>query len=271
MGYNNTWIETRRDVVTVILCASVDNALLELGLFEGEQLLMATEIGCDGTLTAVQYAVAIRSVLAFGQEPQGDLAGAILSSVVPSVTEKLRQALALLTGRPPLVVGPGMRTGLNVRLDNISSVGGDFICCCIGALEQAPPPLVVANLGWVSTFSGLDPSGTFVGRSILPGVVACRDMLHQGAAQLPSVALEGEAPLLGRSTGEAIRSGLLHGYGAMLDGLAAQYEEQLGTGAQWILTGSNAPLLRPYCGQRWRHLPHLTLQGLCRLYRKNDR
>ena len=159
-----------------------------------------------------------------------------------------------------------------MQLDNVSAVGGDFICCCIGALQDIAPPLVVANLGLVSTFSALDAKGAFVGRSILPGIFACRDSLHQSAAQLPAVALEeGDVPLLGRSTGEAIRSGLLYGQGALLDGLAQRYQQQLGEETQWVLTGSHAPLALPYCSKAWQYRPHLALEGLARLYERNHR
>lgn len=251
------------------LTLHIDNRAISLAVYEGRRALAFTDMGTDPRMTADQYAACIRQLLELRRADTDPLEGAVISSVVPPLTPVLQRAVAQLTSGPVRLVGPGVKTGLDIRLDRAAAVGTDFICCCVAALDEFAPPLVVVSLEGAVTFAAVDQSGALVGRSILPGVEDSLHALRQSAAQLPEVSFDPGARLLGKSTAEGMRSGILYGTACTLEGMCRRYREALGGRAVVVATGSLAEPLAALCAEPMQLRPRLLHDGLCLLYHKN--
>ena len=178
-------------------------------------------------------------------------------------------AIRFLTGKKPLVVGPGVRTGLNIRSDLHNQLGSDIVASSVAAMAKYPSPVIVVDLGTATTFSLLR-DGVYEGCAILPGVRLGLEALSRGTAELPLIALEAPASPLGRNTVDAMRAGVVYGHAGMVDSMAARFEAACGQPAAAVVaTGGNAPLILPHCARPIVHDPHLLLDGLYLLYRKN--
>ncbi len=253
----------------MVLTVHIDNRILSLAAYDGEKQAVYTSIGTDPLATADQLAAAMHAVLSFRGIDTDAIEGAVISSVVPSLTRTAQCAAGQLAAGKVLVVGAGMRTGLNLRVDSAGTVGSDFIATAIGALHEFAPPLIVINLAGATTFSAIDKDGVLVGRSILPGVESALEHLCQSSAQLPLVSFDAHAPLIGRGTVDAIKSGALYGAISMLDGMTARYIAELGESASVAATGEIAGVLAPLCSHTVLYRPRLLHDGLRLLYQKN--
>lgn len=195
---------------------------------------------------------------------------AALSSAVPAFTERFRRALRALVPAEPLVVGPGVRTGLRIRTENPQEVGADLVCNAAAALRLVSPPCVVVDMGTVLTLTALDGKGDLVGVSIAPGLEAAAAALRERAAQLPQVRLAPPQRAIGRNTAESVRSGLVLGWAGLLDRLVEAIGAELGApGAALVGTGDALePLLEPGRGfSAWE--PFLALDGLAAIAELN--
>ncbi len=256
----------------MVLTIHIDNREISLGVYEGGNQQASSSIGTDLCGTSDQYAAAMQGVLAFHGIQTAYLDGAALSSVVPALTHTLKKAAQRLCGKTPLVVEAGIKTGLNLRLDNLGTVGSDFICNAAAALKRFQPPFVLIQLAGATTFTAIDASGALIGRSILPGVESSLEHLCKSSAQLPDVSFDPKAMLLGRGTGDAIRSGILYGTISMLEGMLARYRGVLGEQAKAIVTGGS--LAKTVCrcwSEEAVYQSHLLHQGLYLLYLKNQK
>lgn len=253
----------------MILTVHIDNRIISLAGYEEEQQSFFTSLGTDPLCTADQYAANILNVLRFHGADTDAFSGAVISSVVPSLTYTVRRAVELITGSCALIVGAGIKTGLNLRLDSAGTVGADFICCAVGALAEFAPPLVIINLAGAATFTAIDAQGVLIGRSILPGVESALEHLCHSAAQLPDVSFDPRAALVGRSTADAIRSGALYGAVSMVEGMLTRYARELGGQTTAVITGEIAPVIAAQCAQTLHCRPQLLHDGLQRLYQKN--
>ena len=253
------------------LTVHLDNQLLSLVLFDGNDPVVSSSLAADQAFTPDQCAASIQGVLCLRGADLSQVTEGIFGSVVPPLTHSLRQALELLLpGRPLLAVGPGIKTGLNMRLENVPAVGADFVCTAAAALAEFSPPLVVLSLAdAATTFLAIDREGCLVGRSIVPGVESSLANLHHTAAQLPAVAFEPRCRLLGRGTADAIRSGILYGSAAMIDGMLDRYQEALGGGATVVATGRLAPAVLAQCRHPAQVRPLLVHEGLRLLCQRN--
>ena len=253
------------------LTVHLDNQLISMVIFDGTDPVAASSLAANPAVTADQYAASMAEVVRLRGASLSHVTEAICSSVVPSLTHTIQAALELLLPGVPLVmVGPGIKTGLNMRLENVPSVGADFVCTAAAALEEFAPPLVVISLtDAATTFLAIDREGCLVGRSIVPGVEGSLANLCRQAAQLPSVAFQPRCRLLGKGTADAIRSGILYGSAAMIDGMVDRYEEALGGQVTAVATGSLAPEILAQCRRSVQIRPLLVHQGLEILCRKN--
>ncbi|MEM1484696.1 type III pantothenate kinase [Oscillospiraceae bacterium PP1C4] len=253
----------------MILTIHVGNRTIWLGGYDGQDCAVSTSIGADPYATCDQYAATIRSVLAFRQADTDAIDGAVISSVVPALTRTMQNAARQLTNGKVLTVGAGMKTGLNLRLDNTVTVGSDFICNAVAALGEFKPPLAVISMTDVTTFTAIDAQGVMIGRSILPGVESALEHLCESSAQLPDVSFDLHADLIGRSTADAIKAGALHGAISMIEGMLERYIQSLGTHTTAVATGELAKVLVPLCRQEIHYRPQLLHDGLRMLYQKN--
>ena len=253
----------------MILAIDVGNTNIVLGCIRDGEILFEARMATDRIKTSDQYCAELKTMLElFGVAP-GNVEGTIISSVVPLVQQVLERAVARLTGKPCLTVGPGLKTGLNIRIDNPAQAGSDLIVGAVAAIEAYGAPLCVIDLGTATTISVIDQKGAFVGGTIAPGVMLSLNALSSGTAQLPAISLEKPRCAIGTNTVDSMRSGLLLGSAAMLDGMVERIEEELGYPVKVVATGGLAKFIAPLCKREMIIDDNLLLKGLVILYNRN--
>lgn len=253
----------------MILAIDVGNTNIVLGGMEGERILFQARIATDPHKTSDEYAMDVRGCLSiYGVRPQ-DVEGCILSSVVPPVLNAVRTGIQKAIHRKPLVVGRGLKTGLNIKMDNPDQVGSDRVVIAVGAMLRYQPPLLLMDLGTATTMEVVDAAGSYIGGCIIPGVRISLDALTSRAAQLPGISLDRPGKLIGKNTVECMKSGILYGTASMIDSMIDRVEEELGMKATAVATGGIAPLIIPLCRRPIHMEQDLMLLGLAELYRRN--
>lgn len=254
----------------MFLAIDIGNSNVVIGLMQGKQVLYKARVATDIKKTSDQYWMDLKNTLElFGFTAQ-DVEGTVLSSVVPQVLNSCRTAVKKLTGREPLVIGPGVKTGLNIRADNPAQVGSDLIAAAIAAVKEYPLPLLIVDMGTATTISAIDKSGAFLGCSISPGVKISAEALSGRTAQLPGISLEAPKQAIGRNTVDSMRSGTMLGTAAMIDGMLARMEQELGESATVVATGGIAKYVIPLCTREILYDNDLLLKGLATLYENNQ-
>ncbi len=255
----------------MILAVDIGNTHIVLGGVEGKTIVFEARLRTETTKTSDEYAVDIKSLLDVYGVAQSGIEGAIISSVVPQVLNSVQTAIRKLTGLTGLVVGPGLKTGLNIQLENPGQMGADLVSADVGALREHKPPLIVIDMGTATTISVLDKNGTHIGGCICPGVRISLDALTEKAALLPGLQLDRPKRVVGRNTTDAMRSGIMLGTASMIDGMIDRIEEELGISATVIATGGIAKFIVPLCRRQILCDQDLILKGLAALYRENKR
>ena len=253
----------------MILAIDVGNTNIVLGCIRDGEILFEARMATDRIKTSDQYCAELKTMLELFDTAPGDVEGTIISSVVPLVQQVLERAVARLTGKPCLTVGPGLKTGLNIRIDNPAQAGSDLIVGAVAAIEAYGAPLCVIDLGTATTISVIDQKGAFVGGTIAPGVMLSLNALSSGTAQLPAISLEKPRCAIGTNTVDSMRSGLLLGSAAMLDGMVERIEEELGYPVKVVATGGLAKFIAPLCKREMIIDDNLLLKGLVILYNRN--
>ena len=253
----------------MILAIDVGNTNIVLGgIADGKQVFSA-RLASDRNKTADQYALDIQGILTMHKVDIEAIEGGILSSVVPYLQTVIPNAVKLLTGVDLMVVSPGIKTGLSIRMDNPASVGSDLIVAAVAARAKYKAPIAIVDMGTATTLSVVAKNGNYIGGMIIPGLWTSMNALSAHAAQLPYIDLNGPAKLLGTNTIDCMRSGALIGTAAMLDGLVDRLEEELGEPVSSVLTGGVSPLIVPYCRHAFHLEPDILIDGLKILYGKN--
>ena len=255
----------------MILVLDVGNTHIVLGCVENGEISHVARMSTQETRTVDEYAVAISQILALKGVDCTGFEGAVLSSVVPQVTEVLAQAVRLLTGCEVLTVGSGIKTGLNIRIDNPAQLGPDLVVGAVAALELHKPPLILIDMGTATTFSVIDASGAFLGGAIVPGVGLSLDALVARTSLLQKIPFEMPRRCIGSNTADCMTSGVVLGTVSMLDGMIERIEEELGAQATVIATGGLASRIIPHCRHEILYDGDLLLKGLWAIYRKNHK
>ena len=256
----------------MILALDVGNTNIVLGLIEnGKISSVAPRIATDTTRTDYEYAIAIENVLDFVGVDSTEAEGAIISSVVWPLTSVLQRAVQMLTGKNALVVGAGIKTGLNICIDDPGQVGADLVVGAVGALALAEAPLIIIDMGTATTVTVVDEGNRFLGGAILPGLRLSMNALASGTSLLPQVSLEAPDKCIATNTVTCMQSGAIFGSASMLDGMIERMESELGKKAMVIATGGLAGCVTPLCKREIRYEPDLLLQGLAVLWEKNRR
>ena len=255
----------------MLLAIDVGNSNISLGIFRGENLLMKGKISVKTRRSADEYAAIVCGLMGMNRISREEVNSCILASVVPELTGLVEEAARIITGTNVLRVGPGIRTGFRIRIDDPSQLGGDLAADTLAALTEYGAPLVVIDAGTVTTIIAVDRDRTYLGGCILPGIRPSAQLLKEATALLPSIELGGkEDACLGRNSADAMRCGLLLGSAMMVDGFIDQYTALPGmAGAKCIATGGSAPLVTARCRREIRQDPELTLKGLRYLYEAN--
>ncbi len=255
----------------MILAIDIGNSNIVLGGVEEEKVLFEARIRTDRTKTSDEYCVDLKILMEVHRVAPQDVDGCIIASVVPQVLNSVKTAIRKLTGKESLVVGPGLRTGLNIAIENPAQTGADLVAGAVAALREHTPPLIVIDMGTATTMVVLDRSGALVGGSISPGVKISLDALTERTALLPGLQLDRPKNAIGRNTNDAMRSGIMLGAASMLDGMVERMEAELGYPVSVIVTGGVAKFVAPLCRREMIYDKDLLIKGLVALYRENAR
>lgn len=255
----------------MLLVIDIGNTNLVIGGFENDQIVFKARIATDRTRTSDQYGVEIKNMMeAYGVHKE-DVEDCIISSVVPPVFNSVKTGVIKVIGKQPMVVGPGLKTGLNIHVDVPSQLGSDRIVIAVAALAEYKAPLILMDLGTATTIEVVEPENVYLGGVIIPGVKVSLDALTSRAAQLPGISLDKPKSVIGKNTVDCMRSGMMYGTAAMIDGLIERMEEELGHKCTLVATGGMAQFVTPLCKREIILEKDLLLKGLNILYKKNKR
>lgn len=254
----------------MILAFVIGNDEIVFGCMgEGGEELFRTVLSTDARRTAHEYAAALDASFRMNGISAAQLDGAICASVMPGVTEKVRDAVKLLCGKTPYLIGGGIKIGLDIRTDNPKELGGDLVAAAVGAVAKYQPPLIIIDFGTATVFSAIDAKGAFIGCAISPGVSVSSSALSSAAGLLPSISQSRPGKCIGTQTVESMQSGLIYGVSAMIDGMTDRMSKEMGCTPQLIATGNGASDILPYCQKEIKEDQSLALYGLWLIYEKN--
>ena len=244
----------------MLLALDVGNTNIVIGFLDESGIRNIARLETDRDKTAHEYAISLRQVIEFSGIAPENIDGSILSSVVPPINGALIAAVRMIAGIRPLVVGPGMKTGLNIALDNPATMGSDLVVGAAAALGIHDPPLIIIDMGTATTMTVIDREARVLGGAIIPGVGISLEALANGTSQLPHISLDAPKKCIS-----------VYGTAAMLDGMIERMEAELGEPAAVIATGGLGGCIIPYCRREITYDKNLLLNGLWALYQKNKR
>ena len=255
----------------MILTIDIGNSNIVLGAVEGDDIRFEARLRTDATKTSDEYCIDLKMILEVYGVSKTDIEGSIIASVVPQVLNSMQTAVKKLTGKAALVVGPGLKTGLNIQIENPGQTGADLVVGAVAALREHKAPLIVVDMGTATTMMVLDKNSAFVGGCIMPGVKISLDALTDRTALLPGLQLDQPKKAIGRNTIDCMRSGIMLGAACMIDGMIQRMEEELGYETTVIATGGIAKFVVPMCRRSIVYYKDLIVKGLAALYRDNKR
>ena len=255
----------------MILAVDIGNSNIVIGGLDGMEILFEARLRTDATKTSDEYCIDLKMILEVYGVQASLVEGAIISSVVPQVLNSIQTALKKLTGHTALVVGPGLKTGLNIKIENPAQTGADLVVASVAALREHKAPIIVIDMGTATTVTVLDETGAFIGGSICPGVKISLDALTDRTALLPGLQLDQPKRAIGKNTIDCMRSGIMLGTACMMDGLIQRFEEEIGSKATVVATGGIARFIIPMCRTPIIYDKDLLLKGLAILYRDNTK
>lgn len=256
----------------MILALNIGNTHILLGVWQQDQLLFRATLSAETSRSTDEYAIQLLSLFSLHGLRPDQLEGAILSSVVPSLTARLRQAVQQLCQLRVMTVGPGLKSGLAIRIDNPAQLGSELVCAAIGALETFQPPLVVITMDTAISMMAIDARRQLLGGVILPGPEVSLEALIRRTAQLPQVDLEAApAGVIGTNTTLSLQAGAVLGTATLLDGMLARFSAEMGGPVTAVCTGRMHRSILAACATPLEYDQDLILRGLWRIYLKNRR
>ncbi len=253
----------------MILCIDIGNTNIVLGGFQDDKLTFVARIATNSSKTEDEYATKIGSILRLRGIDKARVQGAIIASVVPPLNVVMKEAIKMAYGVDALLVGPGIKTGINLHCDNPASVGADLICACVATHHLYGSPSLIVDMGTATKIMLMDENGAFCGASIIPGVNIGLKALASGTAQLPQISLEAPKSVIGKNTIDCMRSGVVFGNASMIDGMIDRFNEAVGERLKVYATGGLAPTILTHCKHEILFDNDLVLKGLNILYQKN--
>lgn len=252
----------------MVLTVDIGNTNIVFGIFDGDSIVLESRMDTNKNRMADQYAITLAQLFSLYKIKISDIDGAIISSVVPPVSDQLKSAVKRVFDIEPIMVGAGVKTGLNIAIDDPSTLGADLACGGAAAKELYPLPCIVIDLGTASKVYAVDKSGAFIGGIIAPGIKISLEALANGTMSLPMISLEGKTPVIGTNTVDCMRSGILYGHAGMLDNFIDRFQEKLGSSTV-VMTGGFGTLIKEYCKNDFIIDQQLVLKGLKIIYDKN--
>lgn len=255
----------------MLLCFDIGNTNITLGGFKGDELQFTARLATNHHRTADQYAVEIKDILSLYDIATADVSAAAICSVVPTVCSAVERAITRLFGIAPMVLGPGVKTGLNIKIDNPAQLGADLAAGAVGAISKYPYPAIVIDLGTATTISVLGKNGEFLGGAIAAGIKLTLEALASRTAQLPMVNIKAPKSVIGTNTADSMTSGLIIGAASMIDGMIERIEAELGCKTTVVATGGLSPEVISHCKHDIALDDNLLLDGLRIIYNKNSK
>ena len=255
----------------MILTIDIGNSNIVLGGVEGDKICFEARLRTDATKTSDEYCIDLKMILDVYSVRTEAVEGTIIASVVPQVLNSMQTAVKKLTGKTAMVVGPGLKTGLNIQIENPSQTGADLVVGCVAALREHKAPMIIVDMGTATTMIVLDKNSAMIGGCIMPGVKISMDALTERTALLPGLQLDQPKKAIGRNTIDCMRSGIMMGTACMIDGMIDRMEAELGYETTVIVTGGIAKFVLPMCKKKVIYDKDLLVKGLATLYRENKR
>ena len=246
----------------MILAIDMGNTNIVIGCIDRDKCLFVERLSTVRTKTELEYAIDIKNVLDIYHIHRSDLEGGIISSVVPQITNIVKLAAEKILKKEELVVGAGIKTGLNIRMDNPASLGSDLVVDAVAGISEYSVPLVILDLGTANTVSVIDKNRNYIGGMIYPGIGVSLDSLTANASQLSGISIEAPEHIIGKNTVECMKSGIIYSSAAAIDGIIDRMQEELGGGATVVATGGLAKKIVPHCRREIIIDDDLLLKGI---------
>lgn len=253
----------------MILAVDIGNTNIVIGCMEQEKVYFVERVSTNISKTELEYVVEFKTLLDLYQIKVEEITGSIIASVVPPLTNIVKASMEKLLHNVPLVVGPGVKTGLNILMDHPGQVGSDLIVNAVAGLKYYGAPIIIIDMGTATTISVVDEKKNYIGGMILPGVKVSLESLVNRTSQLPRISLEAPKKIIGKNTIDCMKSGIIMGQASSMDGMIERIWEELGCQAKVVATGGLAGCIVPYCKKEVICDDELTLKGLNIIYHKN--
>ena len=246
------------------------NTNIVIGVLDEDSVLLSCRLKTDRFKTSDEYAVILYELLQIHGIERESLEGGIISTVVPSLKQVLQDAVHAVTGRQCMIVGPGLKNGLKIRIDNPAQLGSDLAAEAVAAASEFPGPILIFDMGTATTVSVVDKKGSYIGGMIVPGVEVSLEALYARTAQLPHITLaDGPKGVIGTNTNDCIVNGVIYGTAAMIDGIIERLTEELQDQPKVIAVGELCEQIVPYCKKDILLDNDLLLKGLRIIYLRN--
>lgn len=255
----------------MVLAIDIGNTNIVVGCIDEKEIYFTERLSTVRTKTELEYAVDLKTILDIYHIKKTEIEGCIISSVVPQITNIAKLAVEKILKKKAMILGPGIKTGLNIMMDNPGQLGADLVADAVAAIHDYPAPLVVIDMGTATTVSVLNDKKQYIGGMILPGVGLSLDALTSRASQLGGISIEAPKHMIGKNTIECMKSGVIYSNAAALDGIVERIEEELGKEATVVATGGLAKKIIPYCKKKITLDEELLLKGLMIIYEKNNK
>lgn len=256
----------------MILAVDIGNTNIKVGAWDNSELVFVSRLQTNTLKTQDEYAVNLLNIFALNGCNAAQFDGAIISSVVPPLSLPLKSAIQTVIATPRVfLVSPGLKTGLNIKIDDPATLGADMVSCAVAAIAQYTLPCIVVSMGTATVISAIDKEGSFIGCSVAPGILISLEALARRTAQLPYISLDPPGAAIGQNTLDSMRSGSLYGAASMLDGMIARMKAELGGEATVVASGGLASFVVAYCSEKIILNDDLALEGLKIIYKKNTK
>lgn len=253
----------------MILAVDIGNTNIVLGCADDNEILFRERLSTNQTETSLEYAVRIKAALDINKIAPESISGAIISSVVPSVTGTVKAAIEKLISVKVLTVGPGIKTGLSIVIDNPAQLGSDLVVDAVAGINEYPVPQIIIDMGTATTYSVIDKNRSFIGGLISTGMAASAEALSSKTAQLPKIAFEKPKKIINSNTVECMKSGIMYSNACAIDGIIERIEEELGEKCTVVATGGLSSVVVPLCKREIIIDDDLMLKGLVLIYSRN--
>lgn len=255
----------------MLIAIEADNTNVELGVFDGKRMIYCGKISATSKRTSDEFCAIFMELISMKNLVASDIDGAIISCVVPSISSKLKRAVKKAFEIDSLYISAGVKTGLNIKLDDPAVLGSDMVCACVCAKKEYKLPIIIIDLSTATKIYALDKSGSMIGGTISSGVSISAEALSANTSALPHISAENVPSLIGTNTVDAMRSGMLYGTGGMIDGMVERFESEIGSKCTKLITGEFSSLLIPYCSIKLIEDKLIKLRGLNYIYQLNSK